>query len=373
MTGDARPIRVLLVGPSLAIVGGQSVQLKRLLDKLETLPGIVPGFLAVNPALPGPLGALQRIKFVRTIVTSVAYVLSLLRTVPRYDVIHAFSASYWSFILAPLPAMLVGRMFGKRVVLNYHSGEAEDHLTRWRRTALPAMRLAHRIVVPSGYLVDVFARFGLPALAIHNFVDVDRFPFRERPSPRPIFLSNRNLQGLYNVGCIIRAFAAVREVLGEARLLVAGFGPERARLEALAGELGVADAVDFRGKVTPDEMAQLYDEADIYLNSPDIDNMPLSLIEASAAGLPMVTTDAGGIPWMVTPDVTGVLVPRGDHAALAAGALRIVREPGFGAGLAARARAHCLATYTWEATGRGWRALYVGLMDAPPVEAHAAA
>jgi L-malate glycosyltransferase len=373
MTPAARPIRVLLVGPSLAIIGGQSVQLKRLLDKLEDMPGIAPGFLAVNPALPGPLGALQRIKFVRTIVTTAAYLLALLRTVPRYDVIHAFSASYWSFILAPLPAMLVGRMFGKRVVLNYHSGEAEDHLARWRLTARPAMRLAHRIVVPSGYLVDVFARFGLPATAIHNFVDVERFPYRERSAPRPLFLSNRNLHGLYNVGCIIRAFASVRRVIGEARLLIAGFGPERARLEALAHELGVADAVEFRGKVAPDAMAQLYDEADVYLNSPDIDNMPLSLIEASAAGLPVVTTDAGGIPYMVTDGVTGVLVPRGDDAALAAGALRVVREPGFGAGLAARAREHCLATYTWEATSRSWRSLYEGLMDAPPVEAHAAA
>ena len=176
MTPDAHPIRVLLVGPSLAILGGQSVQLKRLLDKLAQVPGIDVGFLAVNPSLPGPLATLQRIKFVRTVVTSIAYLFSLLRTVPRYDVIHAFSASYWSFVLAPLPAMLVARLFGKRVVLNYHSGEAEDHLTRWRRTAIPAMRMAHRIVVPSAYLVDVFARFGLPAMAIHNFVDVERFP-----------------------------------------------------------------------------------------------------------------------------------------------------------------------------------------------------
>lgn len=373
MTPDSRPIRVLLVGPSLAILGGQSVQLKRLLDKLAQVPGIDVGFLAVNPTLPGPLAALQRIKLVRTVVTSIAYLFSLLRTVPRYDVIHAFSASYWSFVLAPLPAMLVARLFGKRVVLNYHSGEAEDHLTRWRRTAIPAMRLAHRIVVPSAYLVDVFARFGLSAMAIHNFVDVERFPYRVRTTPRPVFLSNRNLQGLYNVACIVRAFAIVRRALPDARLLVAGFGPERPRLEALAAELGVADAVEFRGKLTPEAMAQLYDEADVYLNSPDIDNMPLSLIEASAAGLPMVTTNAGGIPYMVSEGVTALLVPCNDHKALAAAALRLVREPGLGSGLAARARAHCLATYTWEVTSRDWRALYAGLTTTPWREAHVAA
>ncbi len=366
-----RPIRVLLVGPSLAILGGQSVQLKRLLDKLEEAGEVLPGFLPVNPQLPGPLGALQRVKYVRTVVTSLAYLVGLLRTVPRYDVIHAFSASYWSFILAPLPAMLVGRLFGKKVVLNYHSGEAEDHLQRWRRTALPAMRLAHAIVVPSGYLVDVFARFGLEAQAIPNFVDVERFPWRERPSPRPVFLSNRNLQGLYNVGCIIRAFAIVRREVPAARLLVAGFGPERDALEALAHDLGVDGVVEFRGKLEPAAMAALYDEADVYLNSPNIDNMPLSLIEASAAGLPVVSTDAGGIPYLVTHDESALLVPCDDAAALAAAALRVLREPGLSTRLAATARRHCLERYTWVATWGQWRDLYATLVrGARPLEAH---
>ena len=58
--------------------------------------------------------------------------MSLLLRVPRYDVLHVFSASYLSFVLAPLPAMLAGRLYRRKVVLNYHSGEAEDHLRRWR-------------------------------------------------------------------------------------------------------------------------------------------------------------------------------------------------------------------------------------------------
>src|SRR3954468_20409395 len=149
-------IRVCLVGPSMDIVGGQAVQVTRLLRRLRELDGVEVDFLAVNPRLPGPLRLLQRVKYVRTITTSIAFFTSRLLRVHRYDVIHAFSASYSSYLLAPLPAMIAARLFWKRVVLNYRSGEALDHLAR-SPFAVRSMRLAHAIVVPSGYLVEVFA------------------------------------------------------------------------------------------------------------------------------------------------------------------------------------------------------------------------
>src|SRR5690606_5418823 len=196
--GDAvserSPIRVCIVAPSLDILGGQAVQAKRLLERLSAQPAVRVEFLPVNPRLPGPLRMLQRIKYVRTLVTETVYLATLLLRLPRIDVAHIFSASYFSFLLAPAPALLIARLFGKKTLLNYRSGEAEDHLSRWRRTALPVLRRADRIVVPSGYLVDVFARFGLEAEAIPNFVDFDLFRFRERDPLRPVFLANRNLE-----------------------------------------------------------------------------------------------------------------------------------------------------------------------------------
>ena len=355
---------MLLVGPSLDILGGQAVQLQRLLSRFRSTTSIEAGFLAVNPRLPGPFGLLQRIKYVRTVVTSVAYVISLLRTVRRYDVVHAFSASYWSFLLAPVPAMFVGRLMGRRVVLNYRSGEARDHLTRWRASTRPAMRLADAIVVPSGYLVDVFAEFGLQARSIVNFVDVERITFRPRDTVAPIFLSNRNFQPLYNVSCTVRAFARIQRAVPDARLIVAGFGPQREMLEALVASLGVRN-VEFRGKTAPEDMARLYDEADIYLNSPNIDNMPNSVIEAFAAGLPVVTTNAGGIPYIVQHDRTGLLVDCDDDDALAREAMRLLEEPGLASRLSRTARQECLTRYVWPAVAPEWERLYRGLVPSP--------
>src|SRR6267378_3137824 len=178
-------LRVLIVAPSFDILGGQSVQAVRLLERLRQEPGLEVGFLAVNPRLPGVLRKLQAIKYVRTVVTSIAYLASLLNRVRQYDVLHIFSASYFSFLLAPTPALLVGKLYGKRLLLNYHSGEAEDHLQRWRRSAIPTIRLADVLIVPSAYLVRVFAEFGLHAEPIFNLIETDRFRFRERPVLRP--------------------------------------------------------------------------------------------------------------------------------------------------------------------------------------------
>lgn len=358
-----RTIRVCLVGPSLDILGGQAVQAARLLERLRTIPGLEVEFLPVNPRLPGPLRLLQRVKYLRTVATSAVYAWSLLRHVPRFDVVHAFSASYFSYLLAPLPAMAVARLYGKRTVLNYRSGEAEDHLARWR-TAVPTIgRFADAVVVPSGYLVEVFGRFGLAARAVFNFVDLDAIPYRRRPAPRPAFLSNRNLEPLYNVGCTLRAFALVQRELPDASLLVVGDGVERPALERLAAELGLRN-VEFAGRVPPARMGACYDACDVYLNSPNIDNMPGSIIEAYAAGLPVVTTDAGGIPYIVEHERTGLMVPRGDPGQLAAAALRVVREPGLAARLTDAARAECQERYVWPAVREDWVRVYAELAHA---------
>jgi glycosyltransferase involved in cell wall biosynthesis len=361
----ARPVRVLLVGPSLGILGGQAVQAARLLEAFGREPSLEVGFLPVNPRLPGPLALLQKIKYVRTVVTSLAYVASLLWRVPRYDVVHAFSASYFSFLLAPAPAVLVARLYGKRTVLNYRSGQAEDHLRRWPRTTVPLMRKVDAIAVPSGYLVDVFARFGLRAHAIFNIVELERFRFRERGRLRPVFFSNRNFEPLYNVGLVLRAFARIQQRLPEATLTLAGDGSQREELEALARELGLR-GVTFLGRVEQRRMHELYDAADLFLNGSDIDNMPGSILESFASGLPVVTTNAGGIPYIVSDGVTGMLVARGDDEAMAAKALSLLEDEALAARVARAAREEC-RKYNWEAVRDEWLAFYRGLVgrDAP--------
>jgi len=352
-----RPIRVLLVAPSLTILGGQAVAAQRLLERLRAVPGLEVGFLPHDPRTNALLRLLQRVKYVRTVATSLAYVTSLIRTIPRYDVVHVFAASYWSFLLAPTPAILIGKWLGKRVVVNYRSGEAEDHLRRWSRTAIPTLHRADAVVTPSGFLVDVFARFGVRAESISNFVDEEAVRRRPRTTLAPVFLSNRNFQGLYNVPCVLRAFAIIQRRIPAARLIVIGDGPERAHVHDTAHALGLRN-VQFVGAVPPREMGRWYDQADVYLNASDIDNMPNSIIESFACGLPVVTTRAGGIPYVVQHERNGLLVDLGDHEALAAAALRLLDDPALAQRLIAEGLRDVEQQYTWGAVSDRWAALY---------------
>jgi glycosyltransferase involved in cell wall biosynthesis len=358
------PLRVLIVGPSLDILGGQAVQAARLMNRLGQEPSLEPGFLPINPRLPGFLRKLQAIKYLRTIVTSIWYVAALLVRVHKYDLIHIFSASYFSFVLAPTPAILVAKLYGRKIVLNYHSGEAEDHLARWP-SAIAIIRLADEIVVPSEYLVRVFARCGLRARAIYNTIETEAFRFRRRDLLGPAFLSNRNFESHYGVDCVLRAFAIIQKHFPEASLIVAGDGSQRCTLEALACELSLQN-IEFKGLVDHDQILPLYDAADICLNGSLIDNQPLSLLEAFACGLPVVTTDAGGIPDIVTHERSGLMVQCKDHQAMAEAALRLLSDAGLAQRITSRAREEC-AKYSWEAVREQWLALYEAL--AAPVAA----
>ncbi len=348
-------VKVLIVAPAAPLVGGQAIQAERLLKKFQAEPDLQVNMQPVNPEF---LPALQKIKYVRTVLTTVKYLFDLFVKIPRHDVIHIFSASYFSFLLAPTPAVLIAKLFGKKTILNYRSGEAEDHLKRWR-TAIPTIRLFDRIVAPSGYLVDVFAKYDLRAETIYNFVDTENYIFRQRNLLKPVFLSNRNFETLYNVGCVLRAFALIQQKYPEAKLLVAGDGAEREKLHQLAVDLKLKN-VEFLGRVAQEKMPELYNRADVYLNSPNIDNMPNSIIEAFAAGTPVVSTDAGGIPYIVETGETGLLVAAGDCEALAREAIRLVEDNNLAQKIIANALENCVK-YSWENVRGHWLDIYRNL------------
>jgi glycosyltransferase involved in cell wall biosynthesis len=358
-----RKLRVALVAPSLDILGGQAVQADRLIrawrDDAEVDCRLVP----VNPVPPGVLQHGRRIKYLRTVVTEGTYLPTLVNQLRQVDVAHVFSASYTSFLLAPLPAIVAARALGRPVILNYRSGEAPDHLARSRvaRTALAKVDLN---VVPSRYLVQVFDRFGISASIIPNLVDLQRFGYRPRVPLAPRILSTRNLEPLYNVACTVRAFRLVQDRIPSATLTLVGGGSDEPMLRQLVQQLGL-HAVTFVGRVAPH---------DIYLQSPNIDNMPTSILEAYASGLPVVSTDAGGISAILTHGEHGLLGPVDDHAALAGHVLSLLGSPALTDRLTRAALATC-DHYTWSAIREQWLGAYRGVLRAQaptpsPARAH---
>lgn len=348
-------LKVAIVAPSLRYVGGQAVQADLLLRLWQNDPEVETSFIAVNPPLPSALSWANGIPGLRTVFREPIYLWHLWCGLRNVDVAHIFSASYWSFLLAPAPAWLVAKLRGRKTVINYRSGEARDHLKRFRSGKFVLSR-ADRIIVPSGYLVDVFREFGLPAEVVPNLVDLSQFRYRERTPLRPHLVCTRGFSAYYSVDVVVKAFAEVKKEYPAARLDLVGGGPLESEVRKLVEYLKL-EGVTFTGVASRREIGKYYDNADIFINASWLDNMPVSVIEAFGAGTPVVTTAPESMPYLVQHERTGLLSAIGDEKALAANVIRLLREPQLAAALAKNAFTES-RKYTWEAVRGQWVKVY---------------
>jgi glycosyltransferase involved in cell wall biosynthesis len=352
-------VSVLLIAPSHNILGGQAVQASRLMSVLSEVPGLTMTFFPIGPHPPKALLWIRKIPYLRTLFSLLLYNFRLAFESRKHDVLHIFSAGLSSYTLWTIPALLFGKLHGKRMIVNYRDGQAEEHLSGWR-SALATLRLADRIVVPSGFLVDVFAKFGVRASCIFNIIDASQFIYRQRRKLRPVFMTNRILEPLYNVDCILRAFKIIQAKYPEASLTIAHDGCSRPGLEKLAHELELANT-RFIGRVPHNKIAQLYDSADIYLTTPNIDCMPGSLLECYASGLPIVATKAGGIPYIAFDRDSALLVDINDHEALAERSLELLEDEALVERLTNRGLEE-VQRYHWRPVQAQWAGLYREIM-----------
>ncbi|MGD0269083.1 MAG: glycosyltransferase [Candidatus Sulfotelmatobacter sp.] len=354
------PLRVTIVAASLRYVGGQSVQADMLLKHWHSDPEVQAELVPIDPPLPAGLTWVEKIPGLRTLVRTPFYFAALWRGMSDADIAHIFSASYWSFLLAPVPAWLVARARKKNVLLHYHSGEARDHLQRFR-TARPMLARMDLLVVPSRYLVDVFREFGLKAEVVPNIVDLSQFRFRSRAPLLPHLVCTRGFHPYYRVDLVVRAFAEVQKCFPEARLDLAGGGPEEQKIRSLVLQLKLA-GVNFLGVVPHASIGKVYDDADIFVNASSLDNMPVSVLEGFASGTPVVSTAPEGMTYLVDHGRTGLLSPVGDASALAENILRLLKDSNLSSRLAASAYEEC-NRYDWNAVREQWLSVYRALMS----------
>jgi glycosyltransferase involved in cell wall biosynthesis len=283
----------------------------------------------------------------RALFRLIPYLQCLWRCAGRVDLFHVMANSGWAWHLCAAPAVWIARLRGVPVVVNYRGGEAEVFFARRGAWVRPTLRRACAIIVPSGFLQRVFEHLGFVAEIVPNIVDLSRFhPGPPRAATRRIIVT-RNLEDIYDIPTALRAFAAIRRSHPDAALTVAGSGPCLPKLEQLVQTLDLRESVRFTGRIDNDRIADLYRDADLLLNPSLADNMPISLLEAMASGVPIVTTNVGGIPHLVTDARTALLVPPRDPAAMAAAALRVFADDGLARALAS-AGIESAASYTWE-------------------------
>lgn len=232
-----------------------------------------------------------------------------------------------------------------------------------RRLVLP---FARRVVVPSLTLERIaLERYGLPRRKVEripNGVDCLVFrPGRNDALRRELGVAVDeivigtvgHLRPEKDYGFLLRAFAEAR--IESALLVIAGEGPERARLRKMAAEFGLSGRVLFPGAVDP---APWYRMFDLFVMSSMTEQMPLALLEAMATGLPALCTDAGDSAWMLdSPDLPAI-VRRGDFSGYVEALKRWAADEGLRREAGARNRARCEREFSLERMVERWRAMY---------------
>ena len=358
-------LRVLLVGPLPPPAGGMANQTRQLAELLRA-EGAQVELVQVNAPY-RPAWA-ERLKGARALFRLLPYLLHLWRGCGRADVVHVMANSGWSWHLFAAPAVWIAALRGTPVVVNYRGGEADAFLQHAGRWVRPTMRRAGALVLPSAFLLEVFARHGMDGRIVANIIDLDRFQPASTPpvfGASPHLVVARNLEPIYGNDVALQAFARILARFPGARLSVAGSGPEAAALAALAQSLGVAAQVHFSGRLNREQMAVLYRDAHLMLNASRVDNMPNALLEALASGVPVVSTRAGGIPFMVKDGHTAMLVAVDDAEAMAAAAIEVLENHDLRSRLVAAGLAE-VQRYQWSAVRDALLATYTEIIGAIP-------
>lgn len=348
--------RLAVVGPLPPPSGGMANQCEQLVRLLKQEGASVELVRTNAPYWPSWVG---KWPVIRAGFRLLPYLCALWRVLGRVDVVHVFANSGWAWHLLAMPALILARWRGVAAIVNYRGGNADQFFATAPAHVLRTLRRASLRVVPSAFLVRVFRRVGLDAEVIPNIIDLSRFgaaPARA-PGNDPHLIVTRNLEPIYDIATAIRAFAVIRHRHAGARLTVAGIGPDLRPLQDLAHQLGVAEAVSFPGRIENVDIAALYASADCMLNSSTVDNMPISILESMASGVPVVSTMAGGIPDMVEDGVSALLVPIGDSAAMAAAAMLVIGTPAKAAALR-HAGIEVARRYAWNQVKPLWQLAY---------------
>lgn len=330
MPNSLAELKVLLVGPIPPPAGGMANQTRQL-GVLLRQSGAVVSLVAVNrPYSPKFVG---RIPLIRAFFRLIPYFFDLYRQIRHADVVHLMANSGWSWHLFAAPAVWTAHWLDKPILVNYRGGHAEPFFAKSWKVVNASLKRASHIIVPSPYLQDVFAEYQKVAEVVPNVLDETLF-FPNESTQRPNtdtdspirLLVTRNLEPIYDIPSAIHCLASVMQVYPHTRLFIAGSGPEYQSLVNLTEKLGIANNVDFLGRLDSKRIAELYRESDFLLNPSTVDNSPNSVIEALACGVPVITTNVGGIPRLVQNEHDAFMVEPRQPELLASGVLTLMKD-----------------------------------------------
>ncbi len=252
---------------------------------------------------------------------------TMVRNAKKIDVLVLEVYSGLSMVMADT-ATLVCKSLGIPLIAVLHGGNLPAFTKRRRRWTTRVLKRADILVAPSSFLAKEMETFGFRVRVIPNVVEIETYPYKMRRQVAPKMIWMRSFHSIYNPQMALKVFSSIHKQKPEATLVMAGGDKGlESEIKEMAHKLNLQNAVRFPGFLDTRAKIKEFSEADIYLNTNRIDNMPVAVVEACAMGLPVVATNVGGLPHIISHGENGLLVPDEDVSEMVKAVNKLLDSP----------------------------------------------
>lgn len=276
----------------------------------------------------------------------------------KYTVAQVDVYSGPAFIWAEVVCWVLRRI-GKSYVLTLHGGNLPIFSKRWPIRVRRLLRSAAAVTTPSRYLLEQMHTYCDDIRLVPNAVDLNAYAFRLRKWPQPRLIWIRAFHNIYNPTLAPKVLAILSKDFPDIQLTM--LGPDKGdgsfqRTRQMAAELGITDRIALPGGIPKVEVPKWINKGDIFLNTTNVDNTPVSILEAMTCGLCVVSTNVGGIPYLLKHEYEALLVSHNDPYNMADAVRRILTEPSLAERLSYNARRKA-EKFDWSIILPQWESL----------------
>ena len=226
-----------------------------------------------------------------------------------YIFIDTFSSLnfYFAFVISQL-----ARLLSIKYIPILHGGNLPNRIKRSKRMSDMIFKNSYKNISPSNYLKKAFEEQGYKVDHIPNVLEIDEYKFKKRESLRPKLLWVRAFKHLYNPLLAIEVANNLKKEFSEVQLCMIGpfIDDSFEKTQEKVKEYGMTDDVEYTGTLSKEAWIKRSEEFDVFINTTNFDNTPVSVMEAMALGLPVVSTNVGGMPFLIENNVDGILVEK---------------------------------------------------------------
>lgn len=269
-----------------------------------------------------------------------------------YVIIDTFSTS--NFYYALLVSQLA-RLLNLQYIPILRGGNLPSRLLLNKNLSNLLFRYSYKNIAPSNYLKSEFLKNGFSAELIPNIIDVDNYKFKSRKVLQPNLLWVRAFDKIYNPTLAIKVFSLLKNNYPNAKLTMVGPKKDNSFDEVLKliKNLKLEESINITGVLKKEEWHKLAEDSDIFINTTNIDNTPVSVLEAMALGLPVVSTNVGGLPYLIENNIDGILVKKDDAKLMYNAIKHLLTNKDVAIEIANKARSK-IESYSWRVIEKEW-------------------